>query len=54
MKCLYHTEGENCHLCKQGYYGNALQQDCRSEWGDMAATPLPAVSRGGSSRLNSS
>ncbi|XP_054059675.1 laminin subunit beta-1 [Rissa tridactyla] len=29
MKCLYHTEGENCHLCKQGYYGSALQQDCR-------------------------
>uniref|UniRef100_A0A663LN77 Laminin subunit beta-1 n=1 Tax=Athene cunicularia TaxID=194338 RepID=A0A663LN77_ATHCN len=29
MKCLYHTEGENCHLCKQGYYGSAVQQDCR-------------------------
>ncbi|PKU40260.1 laminin subunit beta-1 [Limosa lapponica baueri] len=29
MKCLYHTEGENCHLCKEGYYGSALQQDCR-------------------------
>uniref|UniRef100_A0A8B9N081 Laminin subunit beta-1 n=1 Tax=Accipiter nisus TaxID=211598 RepID=A0A8B9N081_9AVES len=29
MKCLYHTEGENCHVCKQGYYGSALQQDCR-------------------------
>uniref|UniRef100_A0A8D2MCU4 Laminin subunit beta-1 n=1 Tax=Zonotrichia albicollis TaxID=44394 RepID=A0A8D2MCU4_ZONAL len=31
MKCLYHTEGENCHLCREGYYGSALQQDCRSE-----------------------
>nr|XP_013801983.1 PREDICTED: laminin subunit beta-1 [Apteryx mantelli mantelli] len=30
VKCLYHTEGENCHLCKQGYYGSALQQDCRT------------------------
>uniref|UniRef100_A0A8C9LEN6 Laminin subunit beta-1 n=1 Tax=Pavo cristatus TaxID=9049 RepID=A0A8C9LEN6_PAVCR len=29
VKCLYHTEGENCHLCRQGYYGSALQQDCR-------------------------
>uniref|UniRef100_A0A8C0BBK4 Laminin subunit beta 1 n=1 Tax=Buteo japonicus TaxID=224669 RepID=A0A8C0BBK4_9AVES len=48
MKCLYHTEGENCHLCKQGYYGSALQQDCRSEWGVTAATLLPAMSQGGS------
>ncbi|KAJ7396973.1 hypothetical protein BTVI_139813 [Pitangus sulphuratus] len=29
VKCLYHTEGANCHLCKEGYYGSALQQDCR-------------------------
>uniref|UniRef100_A0A8B9D8C7 Laminin subunit beta-1 n=1 Tax=Anser cygnoides TaxID=8845 RepID=A0A8B9D8C7_ANSCY len=29
VKCLYHTEGENCQLCKEGYYGSALQQDCR-------------------------
>uniref|UniRef100_A0A8D0HW36 Laminin subunit beta 1 n=1 Tax=Sphenodon punctatus TaxID=8508 RepID=A0A8D0HW36_SPHPU len=29
LKCLYHTQGENCHLCKHGYYGQALQQDCR-------------------------
>ncbi|KAM4747038.1 laminin subunit beta-1 [Rhinophrynus dorsalis] len=29
LKCLYHTEGENCHQCQLGYYGNALQQDCR-------------------------
>uniref|UniRef100_A0A8C0BC46 Laminin subunit beta-1 n=1 Tax=Buteo japonicus TaxID=224669 RepID=A0A8C0BC46_9AVES len=53
MKCLYHTEGENCHLCKQGYYGSALQQDCRSEWGVTAATLLPAMSQGGSGCLNS-
>nr|XP_020633682.1 laminin subunit beta-1 [Pogona vitticeps] len=29
LKCLYHTEGEHCQLCKHGYYGRALQQDCR-------------------------
>ncbi|OCT87306.1 laminin subunit beta-1 [Xenopus laevis] len=29
LKCLYHTDGENCQQCQLGYYGNALQQDCR-------------------------
>uniref|UniRef100_A0A452I4K7 Laminin subunit beta-1 n=1 Tax=Gopherus agassizii TaxID=38772 RepID=A0A452I4K7_9SAUR len=29
LNCLYQTEGENCQLCKYGYYGHALQQDCR-------------------------
>lgn len=28
LKCLYHTEGEHCNLCKPGYYGNAVQQNC--------------------------
>lgn len=31
LKCLYHTEGEHCQLCRYGYYGDALQQDCRSK-----------------------
>lgn len=29
LKCLYHTEGEHCQHCRLGYYGDALQQDCR-------------------------
>lgn len=45
MKCLYHTEGENCHLCREGYYGSALQQDCRSEW-ETRLQPLHQPCRG--------
>uniref|UniRef100_A0A8C5SFK5 Laminin subunit beta 1 n=1 Tax=Laticauda laticaudata TaxID=8630 RepID=A0A8C5SFK5_LATLA len=29
LKCLFHTRGEHCQECKPGYYGWALQQDCR-------------------------
>ncbi|XP_005377350.2 PREDICTED: laminin subunit beta-1 [Chinchilla lanigera] len=29
LKCLYHTEGDRCQLCRSGYYGEALRQDCR-------------------------
>uniref|UniRef100_A0A673U039 Laminin subunit beta-1 n=2 Tax=Suricata suricatta TaxID=37032 RepID=A0A673U039_SURSU len=29
LKCLYHTEGDQCQLCRLGYYGDALRQDCR-------------------------
>lgn len=29
LQCLYETSGENCEFCKDGYYGNALLQDCR-------------------------
>lgn len=29
VRCLYHTEGRHCELCRLGYYGDALHQDCR-------------------------
>ncbi|XP_041655654.1 laminin subunit beta-2 [Cheilinus undulatus] len=29
LKCLYHTDGQSCAHCQQGYYGNALAHDCR-------------------------
>ncbi|XP_023150078.1 laminin subunit beta-1a isoform X1 [Amphiprion ocellaris] len=29
LRCLYHSEGAACQSCKLGYYGDALQQDCR-------------------------
>uniref|UniRef100_A0A8C6YF53 Laminin subunit beta-1 n=1 Tax=Naja naja TaxID=35670 RepID=A0A8C6YF53_NAJNA len=29
LKCLFHTQGEHCQECQPGYYGWALQQDCR-------------------------
>uniref|UniRef100_A0A8D8FJB6 Laminin subunit beta-1 n=1 Tax=Culex pipiens TaxID=7175 RepID=A0A8D8FJB6_CULPI len=29
QQCLYETEGDHCEFCRDGYYGDALQQDCR-------------------------
>ncbi|XP_077371311.1 laminin subunit beta-1 isoform X3 [Festucalex cinctus] len=29
LKCLYHTDGPFCAQCQRGYYGSALDHDCR-------------------------
>uniref|UniRef100_A0AAV2KZI3 Laminin, beta 1a n=1 Tax=Knipowitschia caucasica TaxID=637954 RepID=A0AAV2KZI3_KNICA len=29
VRCLYHTQGSKCELCQRGFYGDALQRDCR-------------------------
>uniref|UniRef100_A0A348G671 Laminin subunit beta1 n=1 Tax=Odontomachus monticola TaxID=613454 RepID=A0A348G671_ODOMO len=29
LQCLYMTDGPNCQICKPGFYGNALRQDCQ-------------------------
>ncbi|XP_054000952.1 laminin subunit beta-1 isoform X1 [Hylaeus anthracinus] len=29
QQCLFNTDGANCQICKAGFYGNALEQDCK-------------------------
>ncbi|XP_035719159.1 laminin subunit beta-1-like isoform X1 [Vespa mandarinia] len=29
LQCLYNTDGPNCQICKPGFYGDALKQDCK-------------------------
>ncbi|XP_015257331.1 PREDICTED: laminin subunit beta-4-like isoform X1 [Cyprinodon variegatus] len=29
LRCLYHTTGPQCQFCKPGFYGNALQHNCK-------------------------
>ncbi|XP_062248507.1 laminin subunit beta-1 [Platichthys flesus] len=46
LKCLYNTDGPSCAHCKQGYYGNALAQDCRRCTCVTAGTMQSACSDG--------
>lgn len=29
LLCLYDSTGDNCEICRDGYHGDALRQDCR-------------------------
>lgn len=29
LQCLFNTEGFNCQMCKAGYYGDAVNQECK-------------------------
>ncbi|XP_017281846.1 laminin subunit beta-4 [Kryptolebias marmoratus] len=40
LHCLYNTMGPQCQHCKSGYYGNALQQDCKECSCDRRGTEL--------------
>lgn len=35
LQCLYDTDGGNCEFCRDGFYGDALRQDCRSKEKDL-------------------
>lgn len=32
LQCLYDTTGDNCEVCRDGFYGDALHQDCRRKF----------------------
>uniref|UniRef100_A0A3B3Z8Y5 Uncharacterized protein n=1 Tax=Periophthalmus magnuspinnatus TaxID=409849 RepID=A0A3B3Z8Y5_9GOBI len=46
LTCLYHTTGANCAQCQRGYYGNALNHDCRRCTCVSAGTLASACSDG--------
>ncbi|XP_046762736.1 laminin subunit beta-4 isoform X1 [Gallus gallus] len=46
VKCLHNTHGANCQFCKPGYFGSALNQDCRICKCNPAGV-LPATCPGG-------
>lgn len=29
LQCLFNTDGPTCEVCKEGFYGDALRQDCQ-------------------------
>ena len=29
LQCLYDTDGDHCEHCRDGFYGDALNHDCR-------------------------
>ncbi|XP_076236766.1 laminin subunit beta-1 [Calliopsis andreniformis] len=43
LQCLYNTDGVNCQICKAGFYGNALEQDCQ----ECECNPLGTDSEAG-------
>ncbi|XP_032852155.2 laminin subunit beta-4 isoform X2 [Tyto alba] len=45
-KCLHNTHGANCQICKPGYFGSALDQNCRRCTCNPAGV-LPDVCPGG-------
>ncbi|NXL46849.1 LAMB4 protein, partial [Podilymbus podiceps] len=45
-KCLHNTHGTNCQFCKPGYFGSALNQNCRRCTCNPAGV-RPAVCPGG-------
>lgn len=36
--CLHQTHGEHCEYCKDGFFGNALEQDCQQCHCDVLGT----------------
>ena len=32
LKCLYDTTGDNCEYCQDGFYGDAMIQNCRRKY----------------------
>lgn len=47
LQCLHNTQGPRCQSCKQGYYGNALEQDCKECSCDPRGTEVTQCPMGG-------